>query len=110
MSMLRPFASGGAVGQVVCRKEICFGRVVQEIVARVDARVKVSVDKSRRNETASSIERIIHGPVVSLADKFHPVALENHNAVAHDLVLPSVERDHESALNQSFHPEPLLNV
>src|SRR5437870_631560 len=100
MCMLRPVTGGRAVSQIIRGKKICLGGIIQQIIARIDSRVEMSVDEPGRDKTTASVDGLIHRLAVLFADKRDAIAVENHSAVADDLVLLAVEANDVSALNE----------
>src|SRR5581483_2303495 len=108
MRVLRAFARRRAVAQIVRREVIDLVRLVEQVIARVDARVKMRVDKSRRDEAALGVYGFIDALFIIFADERDAVVLVYDDAVLDDFVLPAVEADDVPALNQGFHGTSFL--
>ena len=61
VSVFGPLAGRRAVGEVVRREVIQLVRVVQQIIARVDAGMKMGVDKPRRDKAAFGVDFFVDG-------------------------------------------------
>jgi len=103
MSRVSALAGRPAMGEIIRREEVGLGRVGENIVAGVDARMKVGVDESRRNQAAFGIDLFIDRLRILFADKFDAVAVVNHDTVFDDFMFIAVEADNPAALDKCFH-------
>jgi hypothetical protein len=103
MRSMRAFPGWSAVSQIIGRKKIGLGRVVKNIIAGIDAGVKVRVDKARRNQAASGVDLSIDRWRVFFTDPFDSVAVNDYDAVLDDLMFVAVETYDVAALDQRFH-------
>ena len=103
MRRVRSFPRRPAMGEIVGSKKIGLGRVVENIIAGVDAGVEMRVDKTRRNQAAFGVDFLVDRLGVFLADELDAVTVENHDAVFDDFMFLAVEADDPAALDQCFH-------
>jgi hypothetical protein len=64
------------MGQIVGGKKVGFRRVIENIVAGIDAGVKMSVDQPRGDETTLSINLLLHGLRIFLTNELYLIAVE----------------------------------
>ena len=103
MRRVRALARRPAVGEIIRSEEIGFGRVVEYVVAGIDAGVKVRVDKSRRNQAAFGVDPFIDRWRIIFADELDAIAVINDHAVFDDFMFVAVETDDPAALDKCFH-------
>ena len=103
MRRVRALASRAAVGQIVGRKKIGLGRIVKNVIAGIDARVKVRVDEARRNQAAFGVDLFVDGLCIILADELNAIAIEDDHAIFDNFMFFAVEADNVAALDQCFH-------
>ena len=96
------------MSQVVGSKKIGFRRVIQKVVAGVDAGMKVRVDEAGRHKTPSGVDLFVDWLAVLLANKLDPITIKNDDTVSDDLVFLAVKTNLISALDDSFHAYNLL--
>src|SRR5690349_6105506 len=106
MGRVRPGAGRSAVRQVVGGKEVGFRGVIKNIIAGVDAGMKVRIDKSRRDQTSFGIDFLVHWSYILGTGEFDAIPLEDHHAVFDYLMRLTIEADHPAALDQCFHWTP----
>src|SRR6266436_7006985 len=103
MGIMRPFSRRTAMGQIIGSKEIGFRRIAKNVVAGIDAGVKMSVDETRRDETALGLDLLIHRLRICFAHVLNPISVEYDDTVFDNFVFLAVEGDHMAALYKSFH-------
>ena len=89
--------------QIIGSEKIGLGRVGENIIAGIDARVEMRVDKARRNQAAFRVYRLVDSLGVFLADKLDAAAVEDHDAVFQYFMFCAVKADDEAALDECFH-------
>ena len=103
MRRVRALAGRPAMGEIIRREEVGLGRVGKNVVAGVDAGVKVGVDESRRNQAALGVDLFVDRLRIFFADEFDAVAVVNDDAVFDDFMFVAVEADDPAALDKCFH-------
>jgi hypothetical protein len=97
------FARWAAVRQIIGREEIGFRRIVQNVVAGVNAGVKVGIDEAGRNKTAFGVDLSVNRLGILFANELEAVVLKYNDTLFDDFVLFAIETDDETALNQCLH-------
>jgi hypothetical protein len=96
------------MGQIVGGEKVGFRRVIENIVAGIDAGVKMSVDQPRRDKTTLGVDLLVHGLRIFLADELYSIAVEYHDTLFDDFMFFAVEAnditplDHRSHISDSF--------
>src|SRR5258705_4110683 len=103
MRRVRALAGRSAVGQIIGSEKIGLGRIVKNVIAGVDARVKVRVDEARRNQTAFGVDLFVDELRIILTDELYPIAVEDDDTVFDHFMLASVEADDPTALDKCLH-------
>src|SRR3990172_353149 len=103
MGGVRPFPRRPAVREVVGSEKVGFGRIIENIVAGVDAGVKMRVDEAWRDKAAPGVDLLVHRLRILLAGEIDSIPFEDHDAVFEYLMLRAVKADDETALDDSFH-------
>src|SRR3970282_2311843 len=80
------------------------------IVASVDAGVKIRIDEARRNEAAPGVDLLVHRLGILLAGELDSIPFEDDDAVLEYLVLRAVKADDVTALDESSHSSSFLPV
>src|SRR5438552_7528038 len=97
------FAGWPSMSQIIGSKKIGLGRIAKQVIASIDAGMKVRVDKTGGNETSFSVDLFIYRLCVLLADKFDPITIKNDDTFFDDLVSFAVKADDVPASDEGFH-------
>jgi hypothetical protein len=96
------------VRQVVRGKKIGFRRIIKNVVAGVDAGMKMRIDETRRDQTAARIDCFVNRLGIILSDKLDEIAVEDHDTILDQLMRLTIESDNPATLDQCFHRSPLF--
>src|SRR3970040_490398 len=97
------FTDRPTVGQVIGSEKVGFGRIIENIVAGVNAGVKMRIDEAGRNEAAPGVDLLVHRLGILLAGELDSIPFEDDDAVLEYLVLRAVKADDVPALEASSH-------
>ena len=103
MRGVRAFPRRSAMGEIVGCKKIGLRRIVENIIACVDAGMKMRVDKAGSNQAAFGVDFFVDRLRIFLADELNAVIVENDDAILDDFMFLAVEADDPAALDQCFH-------
>src|SRR5262245_51371464 len=103
MSGMSPFTCWPAMGQIVGGEKVSFRRVIENIVAGIDAGVKMSVDQPWRDKTTLGINPLVHGLRIFLANELYMIAVEYDDTIFDKFMFLAVEANDITPLDHCSH-------